>query len=59
MPAFEKLNFAYRVNDRLGQKTKLDGIMIENMLASYAHLHFANAPALADRLVHRLQPVSA
>ena len=53
-PGFEKLDFAYRLAGRSNGKIKSDGIMIENMLASYAHLHFANAPQIADRLIHSL-----
>ena len=53
-PGFEKLTFAYRTGSRLGNKSKPDGIMIENLLASYAHLHFANTPSMVDRLISGL-----
>lgn len=53
-PGFENLRFAYRIADRLGGKSKQDGILIENLLASYAHLHFANAPHLPTRLIEAL-----
>ncbi len=51
---FDKLLYAYTIRDRSGQRDKRDGIMIENMLASYAHLHFANAPELAKRIMEGL-----
>ncbi len=51
---FDNLRYAYTIQDRSGQRDKRDGIMIENMLASYTHLHFANAPELATRIIEGL-----
>ena len=58
-PGFEKLKFAYRTTSRLDNQSKPDGILIENLLASYTHLHFAHMPEMANRLIGRLQSVSA
>ncbi len=52
-PGYEQLRFAYTTSSRLGERQKQDGIMIENALASYAHLHFAHAPGLVRRFLSR------
>ncbi len=53
-PGFEKLSFAYSVTSRLGQSKKPDGIIVENSLISYTHLHFSHAPDLVDRLMGQI-----
>jgi len=45
------VEYAYETVKRNGQSRKSDGLMVGNVLASYAHLHFASNLSLAERLI--------
>ena len=46
-----EVTYAYETVKRRGRAGKRDGIMVGNVLASYAHLHFASDLKLAENLV--------
>ncbi len=48
------LLFAYRVSKGLKGKAKVDGLVKDNVLASYAHVHFASNPLLAVNLLESM-----
>jgi cobyrinic acid a,c-diamide synthase len=43
--------FAFELRKASGPDVKSDGIVVDRVLACYAHAHFASCPALAARLV--------
>lgn len=48
---FGDMEYAYETVKRQGQNRKHDGLMIGNVLASYAHLHFACNLNLVENLI--------
>ena len=53
------LLFAYSVSKGLNGKTKADGLVKGNVLASYAHVHFASNPLLAVNLLESMSVIRA
>jgi len=49
-----EVKYAYETVKRRGRHRKPDGIMVGNVLASYAHLHFASDLGLARNLIRAL-----
>lgn len=49
-----KTNFAYKLKKKNRQPI-MDGLLKWNVLASYAHLHFAASPRLAKNFIHHCQ----
>ncbi|MFH1382020.1 MAG: cobyrinate a,c-diamide synthase [Chloroflexota bacterium] len=49
--ATDGLEFAYRVHDSQGKDAQCDGIMYNNVMASYTHLHALSMPQWAERFV--------
>ncbi|MBM3235179.1 cobyrinate a,c-diamide synthase [Candidatus Poribacteria bacterium] len=47
-----EVKYAYETVKHRRRETKPDGIMVGNVLASYAHLHFASNLSLAENLLH-------
>ncbi len=47
----EKVDFAFRVERGFGVDGRNDGIIKENLLAMYTHLHFLHNPQLFSRLI--------
>jgi cobyrinic acid a,c-diamide synthase len=47
-----EVKYAYETVKRRGRRRKPDGIMVGNVLASYAHLHFASDLSLAEKLIN-------
>jgi cobyrinic acid a,c-diamide synthase len=45
------VEYAYETVKRRGRSRKSDGIMVGNVLASYAHLHFASNLSLVENLI--------
>lgn len=45
-------SFAYEVSKKNGTPSKHDGICTDNVLASYAHVHFASNPVLAKNFLN-------
>jgi cobyrinic acid a,c-diamide synthase len=45
----EKMPFAYHVQSRFGSKQ--EGVLRENVVAGYTHLHFASAPILVENWI--------
>ncbi|MGR3311580.1 MAG: hypothetical protein ACUZ77_12510 [Candidatus Brocadiales bacterium] len=45
-------SYAYEVSKKDGTPSKYDGICTDNVLASYAHVHFASNPVLAKNFLH-------
>lgn len=45
-------SYAYEVTKKNGATPKYDGICRDNVLASYAHLHFASKPVLAKSFLN-------
>lgn len=50
----EKTSFAYKLKKK-NQESMMDGLLKWNVLASYAHLHFAASPKLAKNFIHSCQ----
>ncbi len=50
-----KVAFAYKMVRGFGVDGEHDGMVYRNVLASYAHLHIASAPAWAERFVSLVQ----
>ena len=51
------LLFAYSVSKGLNGKVKPDGLVKNNVLASYAHVHFASNPLLAVNLLESMSVI--
>jgi cobyrinic acid a,c-diamide synthase len=49
----EDLPRLYRITARQGQEAAPEGYSVNNVLASYVHLHFGSNPAVARHLVER------
>jgi len=49
----EDLPRLYKITARQGQETAPEGYSVNNVLASYVHLHFGSNPAVARHLVER------
>jgi cobyrinic acid a,c-diamide synthase len=47
----EGMPWAYIVSMRQGQSSRSEGYALDNLVASYVHLHFGAAPVLAERMV--------
>jgi cobyrinic acid a,c-diamide synthase len=45
------LSRSYRITARQGTETATEGYCLNNVLASYVHLHFGSNPEIARRLV--------
>ena len=46
--------FAYKISKGVGGKVKFDGLYKDNVLASYAHVHFGSNPAFAINLLRSM-----
>ncbi|MGR3220152.1 MAG: cobyrinate a,c-diamide synthase [Candidatus Anammoxibacter sp.] len=51
----ENIAFAYKVTKGYNSKVKFDGLISCNILASYAHVHFASNPQLAVNLMNAMR----
>ncbi|ADL12378.1 cobyrinate a,c-diamide synthase [Acetohalobium arabaticum] len=47
----EDTTYAYRLTGGKGRDNRAGGILKDNLLASYLHLHFASNPAVIDNLI--------
>ena len=48
---FGNVKYAYETVKRNGQNRKYDGLMVNNVLASYTHLHFASNLSMVERFI--------
>jgi cobyrinic acid a,c-diamide synthase len=53
-----KLDYACALRDARGEPTGLDGLVVGNVLALYAHLHFSSQPQIAKSLVSAVRRTS-
>jgi cobyrinic acid a,c-diamide synthase len=54
-----KVDYACALRDAQGEPKGLDGLVVGNVLALYAHLHFASLPEIAKSLVSAVRQTSS